>query len=74
MNTGCHIDENDEYSLQGEFSDRIKADKNSVEALMKNVLQRGNPFNLEQSRGIMNIATGTILEKNEEDFLINCIS
>ena len=74
MNTGCHIDENDEYSLQDEFSDRIKADKNSVEALMKNVLQRGNPFNLEQSRGIMNIATGTILEKNEEDFLINCIS
>ena len=41
---------------------------------MKNVLQRGNPFNLEESRGIMNIATGTILEKNEEDFLINCIS
>ena len=41
MNTGCHIDENDEYSLQDEFSDRIKADKNSVEALMKNVLQRG---------------------------------
>ena len=41
---------------------------------MKNVLQRGNPFNLEQPKGIMNIATGAILEKDEEDFLMNCIS
>ena len=41
---------------------------------MKNILQRGNPFNLEQPKGIMNIVTGAILEKNEEYFLMNCIS
>ena len=41
---------------------------------MKNVLQRGNSFNLEQPKGIMNIATGAILKKDEEDFLMNCIS
>ena len=41
---------------------------------MKNVLQRRNPFNLEQPKGIMNIATGAILEKDKENFLINCSS
>ena len=41
---------------------------------MKNVLHRGNPLNLEQRKGIMNIATGAILEKDEEDFLMNCNS
>ena len=75
MSTVCQMDENDEYSLHYEFSDRItKAGTHNVAALMKNVLQRGNPFNLEQPKGIMNIATGAILEKDEEDFLMNCIS
>ena len=55
------MDEDDEYSLHYEFSDRItKADKHNVAALMKNVLQRGNPFNLDQPKRIMNIATGAI--------------
>ena len=75
MNTVCQMDEDDEYSLHYEFSDRItKADKHNVAALMKNVFQHGNPFNLEQPKGIMNIATGVSLEKAEEDFLLNCIS
>ena len=75
MNTVCQMDEDDEYSLHYEFSDRItKADKHNVAALMKNVFQHENPFNLEQPKGIMNIATGVILEKAEEDFLMNCIS
>ena len=75
MNTVCHMDEDDECSLHYEFSDRItKADKHSIAVLMKNVLQRGNPFNLEQPKGITIIATGAILEKNEEDFLMNFIS
>ena len=75
MNTVCQMDENDEYSLHYEFSDRItKADKHSVAALMKNVLQRGNPFNLEQPKGIMNITIGAIVENDEEDFPMNCIS
>ena len=34
----------------------------------------GTLSNLEQLKGIMNIATGAILEKDEEDFLINCNS
>ena len=75
MNTICQMDEDDDYSLHYEFSDRItKADKHSIAVLMKNVLQRRNPFNLEQPKGIMNIATGAILEKDKEDFLINCSS
>ena len=41
---------------------------------MKNVLQLGNPVDLEQSKGIINIATGAILEKDKEDFLMNCNS
>ena len=61
------------YSLHYEFSDQItKADKHSVATLTKNLLQRGNPFNLEQPKGI--ITNGTILEKDEEDCLMNCIS
>ena len=75
INTICQMDEDDEYSLHYEFSDRIiKADKHNIAALMNNVLQRGSPFNLEQSKGIMNIATGAILEKDEEDFQMTCIS
>ena len=69
------MDEDDEYSLHYEFLDQItKADKHSVASLTKNVLQRGNPFNLEQPKRVMNIATDAILEKNKEDFLMNCIS
>ena len=72
INTVCQMDEDDEYSLHYEFSDRItKADKHSVAALMKNVLQQGKAFNLKQPKGIMNNATGAILEKDEEDFLMN---
>ena len=41
---------------------------------MKNVLPHGNPFNLEQPKGVMNIATGAILQKDKQDFLMNCIS
>ena len=75
MNILCQMDEDDEYSLLYEFSDRItKADKYNVSALMKNVLERGNTLNLEQPKGVMNIATGAILEKDEEDFLMNSIS
>ena len=69
------MDEDDEYSLHYEFLDQItKADKHSVASLTKNVLQRGNPFNLEQPKRVMNIATDAILEKDKEDFLMNCIS
>ena len=75
MNTVCQMDEDDGYSLHYEISDRItKADKHSIAVLMKNVLQRGNPFNLEQPKRIMNIATGAVLEKDEEDLLMNCSS
>ena len=69
------MDESDEYSLHYEFLDQItKADKHSVASPTKNVLQRGNPFNLEHPKRIMNIATDAILEKGKVDFLINCIS
>ena len=51
MNTVCHMDEDDEYSLHYKFSDRItKADKHSVAALMKSLLQLRNHFFLEQPR------------------------
>ena len=61
MSTVCQMDEHDEYSLHYEFSDWItKADKHSVAVLMKNLLKRGNPFNLEQPKGIMNIQSGAI--------------
>ena len=43
----------------------------NIAALMKNVLQCGNPFNLEQPKSIMNLAPAAILEKDEEDFLMN---
>ena len=75
MNTACRMDGDDKYSLHYEFSDQTtKADKHNVAALMKNALQHGDHFNLEQPNRIMNIATGTILEKDEEDFLMNCNS
>ena len=69
------MDEDNKYSLHYEFSDWIaEADQHSVAALMKTVLQRWNPFNLEQLKGIMNIATFAILEKDKEDFLVNSSS
>ena len=75
MNTTCRMDDDDEYSLYYQFSDWItKADKKRVAVLVKNVLQRRNPFSLEQPKGIMNIATAEILEKDEEDFLMDCNS
>ena len=75
MNIVCQMDEDDEYSLHYEFWYWItKADKHNVAAFMKNVLQRGNPFNLEHTEGIMNISTGAILAKDEEEFLMNWIS
>ena len=55
------------------FQIRLSKQTNSVAALMKNVLQHGNPFNLERLKGTVNIATGTILQKDEQDFLMNCI-
>ena len=74
MNIICQMDEDDKYSLHYKFPDQIpKADKHNVVALMENVIQRGNQFNNEQLKGMMNIATGAILEKEEEDFLMNCI-
>ena len=69
------MDEDDKYSLHCEVSDRItKAGKHSVAAQMKNLLQLGNPVDLEQPKGIINIATGAILGKDEENFLMNCNS
>ena len=63
------------YSLHYEFSDQItKPDKHSVVTLTKNLLQRGNPLNLEQPKGIMNTTNGAILEKDGEDFLMKYIS
>ena len=57
------------------FPDQItKADKHNITALMKNVLQCGNPFNLEQPKSIMNLTPVAILEKDKEDFLMNCNS
>ena len=38
---------------------------------MKNVLQNGNSFNL---KGLMDVATGAILGKDEKVFLMNCSS
>ena len=74
MNTVCHMDEDDEYSLHYEFSDRItKVDKHSIAALTWEPWERGNPFNLEQPKGIMNTETGAILEKDKEDFLIHSV-
>ena len=69
------MDEDDKYSLHCEASDRItKTGKHSVAAQMKNVLELGNPVDLEQPKGIINIATGAILEKDKENFLMNCNS
>ena len=76
---GCTMN----YSLHHEFSDHQSrqtwqtkqtnmAGKHSVTTLTKNLLQRENPFNLEQPKGI--ITNGAILEKDEEDCLMNCIS
>ena len=57
------------------FPDQLtKADKHNIAALMKNVLQCGNPFNLEQPKSIMNLTPVAILEKDKEDFLMNCNS
>ena len=68
----CNMDDSDEYSLHHEFSERItKADTTSVAALMKNISQRGNPFDLSNPRGVMNIATGAVLEEEDEKFYLN---
>ena len=73
--TTCQMDEDDEYSLHYEFSKPITvADQKSVASLMDNILQRGKPFDTEEPKGISNIATGAKLDKEVQDFLLNCIS
>ena len=70
----CQMNDDDEYSLHYEYSEKITMkDKVNVEALIKNIKQRGNPFDLDQSRGrgIMNIATGALLEKEKEHFYLH---
>ena len=66
------MNDDDEYSLHYEFSDKVtEADRISVKSLTDNIMQRGNPFDLEQCQEIMNIATGAILEQEEKNFLLN---
>ena len=58
------MDEDDGYSLHYNVLDwNTKGNKNSLAVLMKHVVQRGNPFSLEQPKGIMNIATGCNFRK-----------
>ena len=73
--TTCQMDEDDEYSLHYEFSKPItESDQKSVASPMNNILLRGNPFDTEEPKGIINIATGASLDKEEQDFFLNCIS
>ena len=69
----CQINDDDEYRVHHEFSENITAaDKESVRAVMKNIAQRGNPFDIDEPQRLMNIATGAILQKDTEEFLLNC--
>ena len=62
-------------SLHHQFSLSVtKADEKSVSLLMECVLQRGNPFNTDKHKEIINIATGTRVDENETNFLLSCIS
>ena len=45
-----------------------------VGSLEKNLLRRRNPFDSEESKGIINIATSATLDKEVKDFFLNCIS
>ena len=69
------MDEDNQYSLHYEFSKPItESDQKSVASLMNNILPHGNPFDTEEPKGIINIATGATLDKEEQDFFLNCIS
>ena len=62
--TTCQMDEDDEYSFHYEFSKPItESDQKSVASLMNNLMQRRNPFDTEEPKGIINIATGATLDK-----------
>ena len=72
MDTVCQMDEDDKYSMI--FRLDYQSKQTYRRSPDKNVHQRGNPFNLEQPKSIMSIATGAILEKDEEDFLMNWLN
>ena len=73
--TTCQMDEDDQYNLHYEFSKPItESDQKSVASLMNNILQHENPFDTAELKGIINIATGVTLDKEEQDFFLNCIS
>ena len=69
------MDEKHEYSLHYEFSKAIsESDQTSVDSLMKNILLRGNSFDTKEQMGIINIATGATLHKEDPDLFLTCIS
>lgn len=72
----CQMDDEDEYSLHHEYaSSTTLIDQQNNSLLIEYILQRTNPFErAEGSTELINIATGTKVEVEEVDFLLNCVS
>ena len=69
----CGLSTDDEYSLHHNFSHAVTAkDIKFVENIIGFVEQRNNPFEKDNCNVIKNIATGTILNQDETDFLVTC--
>ena len=69
------LNEEDEYSLHHEFSQFItKADENSISLIVDFLLRRGNPFDTSYCITLINIVTNTDIDKESEQFLLNCVS
>lgn len=67
------IDNQDEYSLHHEFSDkRTEADQKSVKQIVTYIAERGNPFD-DTEPSIKNIATGATFDKETASFSLNCL-
>ena len=70
----CFMNEYDEYNLHHEFSPTItETDIKSVSLIKEYILQRGNPFNLDKPQPFINITSGAAVEKEECEFLLNCM-
>ena len=71
----CEMDEDDEYTLHHEFSRSLtEIDTRCIAFIMGYLLQRRNPFDVDKPIGLINISTGTKINKDSTDFLLNCFA
>ena len=69
------INKDDEYRLHHEFSSTlIEKSKEQFSLVVEYIQQHGNPFDISKSRELKNLTNRTKREKEDVNFLLNCLT